>query len=116
MRQLESLGGFGGRADLLNYFNVFTGDPGRLNKDFDRYLTVTPADVQRMAQEYLNGGRVRLRDLAPGRGRRRRSRRSTARRSPVQGVRVPSSRRCRAASSWQAASSCSWSRSAKYRR
>ena len=60
VRQLESLGGFGGRADLLNYFNVFTGDPGRLNKDFDRYLTVTPADVQRMAQQYLDGGRVRL--------------------------------------------------------
>ena len=32
VRQLESVGGFGGRADLLNYFNVFTGDPGRLNR------------------------------------------------------------------------------------
>jgi zinc protease len=60
VRQLESLGGFGGRADLLNYFNVFTGDPGRLNRDFDRYLGVTPADVQRVARQYLNGGRVRL--------------------------------------------------------
>src|SRR4051812_4811607 len=60
VRQLESLGGFGGRADLLNYFNVFTGDPGRLNKDFDRYLGVTPGDVQRVAKQYLNGGRVRL--------------------------------------------------------
>ncbi len=42
VRQLESVGGFGGRADLLNYFNVFTGDPGRLNVDFDRYTVVTP--------------------------------------------------------------------------
>jgi zinc protease len=60
VRQLESLGGFGGRADLLNFFNVFAGDPGQLNRDFDRYLKVTPADVQRVARQYLNGGRVRL--------------------------------------------------------
>ena len=60
VRQLESVGGFGGRADLLNYFNVFTGDPGRLNTDLGRYLTVTPADVQRVARAYLTEGRVRL--------------------------------------------------------
>jgi len=60
VRQLESVGGFGGRADLLNYFNVMTGDPGRLNTDFDRYLPITPADVQRVARQYLTAGRVRL--------------------------------------------------------
>jgi predicted Zn-dependent peptidase len=60
VRQLESVGGFGGRADLLNFFNVFTGDPGRLNQDFERYLTVTPADVRRVANKYLGEGRVRL--------------------------------------------------------
>jgi zinc protease len=60
VRQLESVGGFGGRADLLNYFNVLTGDPARLNTDFDRYTEVTPADVQRVAREWLTEGRVRL--------------------------------------------------------
>ncbi|MPZ14380.1 MAG: insulinase family protein [Chloroflexi bacterium] len=60
VRQLESIGGFGGRANLLNYFNVFAGDPGRLNSDFDRYLAVTPGDVQRVARTYLGPGRVRL--------------------------------------------------------
>jgi zinc protease len=60
VRQLESVGGFGGRADLLNYYNVFTGDPGRLNEDFERYLTVTPADVQRVARQYFGPSRVRL--------------------------------------------------------
>src|SRR5207249_4412099 len=44
IRQLEGVGGFRGRANLLNYYNVFTNDPGRLNTDFDRYLTVTPPD------------------------------------------------------------------------
>jgi len=60
VRQLESVGGFGGRADLLNFYNVFTGDPGHLNKDFDRYLQVTPEDVRRVAEQYMGAGRVRL--------------------------------------------------------
>ncbi|HLF70798.1 MAG TPA: pitrilysin family protein [Dehalococcoidia bacterium] len=58
--QLEHLGGFGGRADLLNFFNTFTGDPGRLNVDFDRYTKVTPEDVRRVANDYLTPARVRL--------------------------------------------------------
>jgi predicted Zn-dependent peptidase len=60
VRALESVGGFGGRANLLNHFNVFAGDPGRLNTDFDRHLRVTPADVQRVAQTYFGPGWVRL--------------------------------------------------------
>ncbi|HWO72891.1 MAG TPA: insulinase family protein, partial [Dehalococcoidia bacterium] len=60
VRQLESVGGFGGRADMLNFFNVFAGDPGRINHDFNRYKAVTAADVQRVARRYLTDGRVRL--------------------------------------------------------
>jgi zinc protease len=60
VRQLEGVGGFRGRANLLNYYNVFADDPGRLNHDFDRYEAVTPADVQRVANEYLGAGRVQL--------------------------------------------------------
>ncbi len=60
VRQLESVGGFGGRANLLNHYNVFTGNPERLNQDFDRYVRVTPADVQRVARQYFGPGRVRL--------------------------------------------------------
>jgi zinc protease len=70
VRQLESVGGFGGRADLLNLFNVFARDPGRLNTDFDRYLDVTPEAVSAAARRYLGDGRVRLvvspkEDVAP---------------------------------------------------
>jgi len=60
VHQLESVGGFGGRADLLNHFNVFTGDPGRLNSDFERYQEVTPEQVQEAANKYLTRGRIRL--------------------------------------------------------
>ena len=60
VRRLESVGGFGGRANLLNYYNVFAGDPGRLNRDFDRYLAVRPADIGHVARRYLGPARVRL--------------------------------------------------------
>lgn len=65
VRSLESVSDFGGRADRLNMYNVFAGDPGYLEKDFPRYLKVTPAAVQRAAQKYLAGPRVVL-EVVPG--------------------------------------------------
>ncbi|MHB1037978.1 MAG: M16 family metallopeptidase [Pirellulales bacterium] len=62
---LDSVSGFGGRADRLNMYNVYLGDPGRLNSDFDRYLKVDPAAVQRVAREYLGPKRVTL-EVVPG--------------------------------------------------
>jgi len=59
-RQLSMIGGFGGRANRLNTFNVFLGDPGLSNRDLDRYLAVQAGDVQRVALTYLNGRQVRL--------------------------------------------------------
>lgn len=53
LRGLESLGGFGGRADILNYYNHHVGDPGYLAKDFDRFAAVTPAAIQTAASTFL---------------------------------------------------------------
>ncbi len=50
---LQRLGGFGGVADQLNYYNQYTGDPGYLPKDLARYDAVTPASVQKAAQATL---------------------------------------------------------------
>jgi zinc protease len=50
---LERLGGFGGVADELNYYNQYTGDPGYLPKDLARYDAVTPASVEKLAQSTL---------------------------------------------------------------
>ena len=60
VRQLERFGGFGGRADQLNYYNTIAGDPGLINSDLDRYLAVTEADVQRVAASTLGESHVRL--------------------------------------------------------
>lgn len=50
---LERLGGFGGVADQLNYYNQYTGDPGYLPKDLARYDALTPAAIQKTAQATL---------------------------------------------------------------
>ncbi len=50
---LQRLGGFGGVADQLNYYNQYTGDPGYLPKDLARYDAVTPASVEKVAQATL---------------------------------------------------------------
>ena len=61
LSRLERVGGFGGKADQLNFYNYFVGTPDYFQKDLDRYRKVTPAAVQRAVQTYLPpGGRVVL--------------------------------------------------------
>ena len=57
--QLERFGGFGGRADQLNYYNTLTGDPESINTDVARYMAVE-ADEIREAAGLLGGNQVKL--------------------------------------------------------
>jgi monoamine oxidase len=50
---LERLGGFGGVADRLNYYNHYLADPGYLQKDLQRYESATPASVKALAAESI---------------------------------------------------------------
>ena len=50
---LQRLGGFGGKAERLQRYNHFTGDPGYLLQDLGRYRKVTPARVKQFAIKYL---------------------------------------------------------------
>ena len=43
----------GSRADQLNKYQTYLGDPGWLAKDLARYRAVTPAAVQAFAKKYL---------------------------------------------------------------
>jgi zinc protease len=51
---LERLGGFGGKADLLNQYNTFLKDPDYFSKDYERYQRVTSREIQQAADHYLN--------------------------------------------------------------
>jgi zinc protease len=49
-----------GRADQLNGYATFTGDPGFIQQDFARYAGVGAATVRAAAREWLQPGRVIL--------------------------------------------------------
>ncbi len=51
--RLETLGGFGGVADLLNFYNHYLGTPDFLQKDIDRYRAVTPATLSSFVRQQL---------------------------------------------------------------
>ena len=58
---LQTVGGFSGRSDQLNAYNVYTGDPGFMAEDRTRYREVTPERVRDLAAMQLPGsGRVAL--------------------------------------------------------
>ena len=52
-RQLSRIGGFGGRADVLNYYNVLYGDPDLINTGLDKYLAVQRDDILRVGKSVL---------------------------------------------------------------
>jgi len=56
LSRMERVGGFGGKADQLNFYNYFVGTPDYFQKDLDRYARVTPAAVQRAVRTYLPPG------------------------------------------------------------
>ncbi len=45
--RLQTVGGFGGKSDQLNQYNVFVGDPGFSGRDLDRYRRATPRRCKR---------------------------------------------------------------------
>ena len=52
--QLENVGGFGGKADQLNYFQMFAKDPAAFTRNLEATLAVTPEQVQQLARRYMN--------------------------------------------------------------
>jgi zinc protease len=63
---LQRLGGFGGIADTLNEYNQYTGDPGYLTKDLQRYEALTPASVQQSTAKFLNKNQAVVVTCVPG--------------------------------------------------
>src|SRR5262245_40247105 len=51
--RLQTVGGFGGKSDQLNAYNVFLGDPAYFDRDLARYRDVTSASLQQAISRFL---------------------------------------------------------------
>jgi zinc protease len=51
--RLQTVGGFGGKSDQLNAYNVLLGNPGFFAADLDRYRRATHESVRSAAARYL---------------------------------------------------------------
>ncbi|MDR0786967.1 MAG: insulinase family protein [Gemmatimonadota bacterium] len=49
-----------GRADQINMYATYTGDPAFIERDYARYAAITPASVHAAVQRYLTNDRVVL--------------------------------------------------------
>ncbi len=56
VRGLERIGGFGGKADVLASCEVYAGDPGCYRQSLDWIEAAKPADLQRVARQWLSQG------------------------------------------------------------
>ena len=66
--RLQTVGGFGGKSDQLNAYNVFLGEPGYFARDLARYREASPASIGAYARQCLqNEGRVTLAVVPHGR-------------------------------------------------
>ena len=51
--RVQTIGGFGGKSDQLNAYTVFTGQPGYIAADRDRYTRATAASVAAAVRRWL---------------------------------------------------------------
>ena len=63
--RLQTVGGFGGKSDQLNAYNVFCGDPGFFTRDVDRYQQATQESVRDAARRVLKFDRRILLSVVP---------------------------------------------------
>jgi zinc protease len=66
--RLQTVGGFGGKSDQLNAYNVFLRDPGYFDRDLQRYYSVTNRSLQQAVRSYFDPARRVTLSIVP-RGR-----------------------------------------------
>ncbi len=68
MFRLQTVGGFGGKSDQLNAYNVFLKDPAYFDRDLQRYQVVTASSLRAVVDAYLDpAARVTLSVVPQGR-------------------------------------------------
>ncbi len=65
VRALQRVGGFRGKADRLNRYNVYTGNPGYLKQDLERYRVANEKSIDDYAQRYLDLERRAVLHIVP---------------------------------------------------
>jgi zinc protease len=55
--RLQTVGGFGGKSDQLNAYNIFLDDPGYFERDLSRYRAVTALSLRDAVRRYLTHDR-----------------------------------------------------------
>jgi len=65
-RNMERVGGFGGKADQMNAYFKAAGTPDYFAQDLARYRAVTAADVQAAVDRYLPKDRRVELSVIPG--------------------------------------------------
>jgi zinc protease len=66
--RLQTVGGFGGKSDQLNAYNMFLGDPGFFDRDLIRYRNARAEELTRAANQWLRpDARVALNVVPRGR-------------------------------------------------
>jgi zinc protease len=65
MYRLQTVGGFGGKSDQLNTYNVFRGDPAFFIADLGRYRDATTDSVRDLARSRLTFDRRVLLSIVP---------------------------------------------------
>jgi zinc protease len=55
--RLQTVGGFGGKSDQLNAYNILKGDPGYFEQDLGRYRAATQQSIGEAARTFLRADR-----------------------------------------------------------
>ena len=60
IRSMEMNTGSSGKADALNRYYFYTGEPNYFNQDLNRYLQIKPEDISFIAKKYLSQNKVTI--------------------------------------------------------
>ena len=60
IRSMEMNTGSSGKADALNRYYFYTGEPNYFNQDLNRYLQIKPENISLIAKKYLSKNKVTI--------------------------------------------------------
>lgn len=65
LSRLQTLGGFGGKSDQLNFYQTYLGKPDAADQDLNRYLGATPTSVRDAMTSWLRPDRLVALSVVP---------------------------------------------------